>query len=53
MRHFPTGREWGRLVVLAALNIGFFQGMLFVAAYRLPGGLTVMTQPFALHHWLR
>ena len=42
LRHLPTGREWGRLVVLSALNIGFFQGLLFVAAYRLPGGLAAV-----------
>jgi probable blue pigment (indigoidine) exporter len=34
--------EWGRLAVLAALNIGFFQALLFVAAYRLPGGLAAV-----------
>lgn len=35
----PARREWGRLAMLSALNIGFFQALLFVAAYRLPGGL--------------
>jgi probable blue pigment (indigoidine) exporter len=35
-------RWWGRLAVLAALNIGFFQALLFVAAYRLPGGLAAV-----------
>lgn len=35
----PERRAWGRLAVLSALNIGFFQALLFVAAYRLPGGL--------------
>lgn len=38
-RCLPERRDWGRLVVLAALNIGIFQAMLFMAAYRLPGGL--------------
>lgn len=42
MRHLPARREWGRLVVLSALNIGFFQALLFVAAYRLPGGLAAV-----------
>ncbi len=38
----PARREWGRLAVLSALNIGFFQALLFVAAYRLPGGLAAV-----------
>lgn len=38
-RLFPPRHEWGRMLILAALNLGFFQAMLFVAAYRLPGGL--------------
>lgn len=38
----PERREWGRLAVLSALNIGFFQALLFVAAYRLPGGLAAV-----------
>ncbi len=37
-RHLPKRGEWGRLALLSALNIGFFQALLFVAAYRLPGG---------------
>jgi probable blue pigment (indigoidine) exporter len=41
-RHLPGRAEWGRLLVLAALNIGFFQALLFVAAYRLPGGLAAV-----------
>lgn len=35
-------REWGRLALLAGLNIGFFQALLFVAAYRLPGGIAAV-----------
>ena len=31
-----------RLLILAALNIGVFQALLFVAAYRLPGGLAAV-----------
>ena len=51
---------WWRLLVLAALNIGVFQALLFVAAYRLPGGvaavvgaigpLVVMGLAWALDH---
>lgn len=33
---------WGRLLVLALLNIGAFQALLFVAAYRLPGGIAAI-----------
>lgn len=42
MRHLPARREWGRLIALSALNIGLFQALLFVAAYRLPGGLAAV-----------
>lgn len=38
----PPRAEWGRLLVLSALNIGFFQALLFIAAYRLPGGLAAV-----------
>ena len=41
-RHLPKPSEWGRLALLSALNIGFFQSLLFVAAYRLPGGLAAV-----------
>ena len=41
-RYWPARRDWPRLLVLAALNIGFFQALLFVAAYRLPGGLAAV-----------
>ncbi|UTW10777.1 EamA family transporter [Marinobacterium rhizophilum] len=41
-RQLLPGAQWGRLLVLAALNIGFFQALLFVAAYRLPGGLAAV-----------
>ncbi|NLR76813.1 EamA family transporter [Leeia aquatica] len=41
-RRLPLRTEWGRLLILAALNIGFFQALLFVAAYRLPGGLAAV-----------
>lgn len=41
-RYLPRSSEWPRLLVLAVLNIGFFQALLFVAAYRLPGGLAAV-----------
>ncbi|MGW5668842.1 EamA family transporter, partial [Micromonospora sp. NPDC003776] len=37
-RHRPHGGWWWRAAVLGALNIGAFFPLLFVAAYRLPGG---------------
>ncbi|MBK9477144.1 MAG: EamA family transporter [Tetrasphaera sp.] len=50
-------RQWGRLLVLSLLNIGAFFPLLFVADYRLPGGLAAVVgaaQPFivALAAWL-
>lgn len=41
-RRLPGRGQWGRLVILSALNIGVFQALLFVAAYRLPGGLAAV-----------
>lgn len=38
----PARRDIGRLIILSALNIGVFQALLFVAAYRLPGGLAAV-----------
>src|SRR5699024_7178562 len=35
----PAGIWWLRAFVLGALNISIFLSMLFVAAYRLPGGV--------------
>lgn len=35
----PTGIWWLRSFILGALNISIFLNMLFVAAYRLPGGV--------------
>ncbi|KQW20339.1 putative blue pigment (indigoidine) exporter [Acidovorax delafieldii] len=62
-RRWPAWGDWvgwRRLMVLAALNIGVFQALLFVAAYRLPGGvaavvgavgpLVVMGLTWALDH---
>ncbi|MEO0457854.1 MAG: EamA family transporter [Cyanobacteria bacterium P01_A01_bin.114] len=39
LRKLPSGIWWGRILILGALNIGVFQALLFVAAYRLPGGV--------------
>jgi len=41
-RRIPKREEWETVVLLGFLNIGFFQAMLFVAAYRLPGGLAAV-----------
>jgi probable blue pigment (indigoidine) exporter len=38
-RELPQGAWWWRATVLGALNIGAFFALLFVAAYRLPGGV--------------
>ncbi|MFI6518121.1 EamA family transporter [Spirillospora sp. NPDC050679] len=38
-RALPRGRWWWRSAVLGLLNIGVFNVLLFVAAYRLPGGV--------------
>ncbi|NRQ40350.1 EamA family transporter [Nonomuraea sp. NN258] len=38
-RRLPSGSWWWRSLVLGALNIGVFFALLFVAAYRLPGGV--------------
>ncbi|MBN0046348.1 EamA family transporter [Streptomyces actuosus] len=37
-RVLPRGIWWGRAAVLGALNIGAFFPLLFLSAYRLPGG---------------
>ena len=39
LRKLPKGIWWWRIFVLGGLNIGLFQALLFVAAYRLPGGV--------------
>ncbi|MFI7420281.1 EamA family transporter [Nonomuraea sp. NPDC049684] len=38
-RRLPQGNWWWRALVLGALNIGLFFALLFVGAYRLPGGV--------------
>ncbi|MCH9289410.1 DMT family transporter [Klebsiella quasipneumoniae] len=41
-RRFPQRGEWLKLIVTGILNIGAFQALLFIAAYRLPGGLAAV-----------
>ncbi|MBA2549778.1 MAG: EamA family transporter [Nocardioidaceae bacterium] len=41
-RRLPQGMWWWRAVVLGALNIGLFFALLFLAAYRLPGGVAAI-----------
>jgi probable blue pigment (indigoidine) exporter len=52
LRTRPTGDWWWRSLVLGTLNIGAFFALLFVAAYRLPGGaastITALQPLFAL-----
>ncbi|PRY75301.1 EamA-like transporter family protein [Yoonia maritima] len=38
-RQLPQGVWWARVFVLGALNFALFWTLLFVAAYRLPGGV--------------
>ncbi len=38
-RELPRGHWWWRSALLGVLNIGAFFALLFVAAYRLPGGV--------------
>nr|WP_240929703.1 EamA family transporter [Streptomyces coryli] len=51
-RVLPRGRRWwGRAAVLGVLNIGAFNALLFLAAYRLPGGVAATlgaVQPLAV-----
>jgi probable blue pigment (indigoidine) exporter len=57
-RRLPDGIWWWRVLVLGALNIGAFFALLFVAAYRLPGGVAatiIAAQPLlvaGLSVWL-
>ncbi|EYR83648.1 EamA family transporter [Shinella sp. 838] len=39
VRRLPQGVWWPRTFLLGALNFSFFWAMLFVSAYRLPGGV--------------
>lgn len=57
VRRLPQGAWWWRAAVLGVLNIGVFFALLFVAAYRLPGGVAATlgaVQPLwvALLAWL-
>lgn len=42
----PTGVWWWRTFLLGALNIGLFFALLFIATYRLPGGLIATMNAF-------
>ena len=39
VRQLPQGIWWARSFILGALNFSFFWAMLFISAYRLPGGV--------------
>ena len=39
VRQLPTGIWWPRVFILGALNFTLFWSLLFLAAYRLPGGV--------------
>ncbi|HBO22021.1 MAG TPA: EamA family transporter [Providencia sp.] len=39
IRKLPQGIWWGRVVMLGILNFSLFWWLLFIAAYRLPGGV--------------
>lgn len=39
VRQLPSGAWWPKVFVLGALNFSIFLSMLFIAAYRLPGGV--------------
>jgi probable blue pigment (indigoidine) exporter len=41
-RELPAGAWWWRSAVLGTLNIGAFFALLFVSAYRLPGGVAAL-----------
>lgn len=51
IRQLPKGIWWGRIFVLGALNFAVFWWLLFVSAYRLPGGVAATVgaiQPLAV-----
>jgi len=59
VRTLPTGIWWGRTFALGALNFSIFWSLLFVSAYRLPGGVAATIgamQPLIVillaHVWL-
>lgn len=41
-RELPKSGQWGHMFILSILNISCFQALLFVAAYRLPGGIAAV-----------
>lgn len=41
-RHVPQRHEWLHIIILSILNFAIFHVLLFVAAYRLPGGLAAV-----------
>lgn len=41
-QQLPQGRQWWQMLLLAFLNISCFQAMLFISAYRLPGGIAAV-----------
>ncbi|MFY0641493.1 MAG: EamA family transporter [Bermanella sp.] len=41
-RYRPSGAQWKQLLMLSFFNFACFQGLLFIAAYRLPGGLAAV-----------
>ncbi|GGY15267.1 hypothetical protein [Paludibacterium paludis] len=43
----PLRKDWGRRLLLSALNIGVFQALRFMAAYRLPGDWPPWWEPFS------
>lgn len=53
-RRLPQASEYWRLLLLATLNLGLFQALLFIAAYRLPGGVAAVLgaiQPLFVLAW--
>lgn len=58
LRQLPSGIWWLRVAILGALNFSLFWWLLFIAAYRLPGGVAATVgavQPLIvlfLSHWL-
>lgn len=59
VRRLPRGSWWWRSLVLGVLNIGMFFALLFIAAYRLPGGVAATigaVQPLLVtvlaSHWI-
>ena len=39
VRRLPWGIWWRRVIILGGLNFALFWALLFVSAYRLPGGV--------------